>query len=140
MRKFVAVLSLFACCLPYSYGQKTRFGPGLPKAKPEIEYPINVHISEIHVRTECGGPGLAGAGYCNKVAYAEVEMNGKKLELMGAWILLPSYDQFPLHPGDFHARLLKDVPKASETPIDQEYELVFPDRTVWRCAVSGFSE
>ena len=134
MRKFAAILFITICCFPFLYGQKTRIGQAPPKARAGIDYPIKVHISGIHVRTPCRGE------VCRDVVYADAIVNGKKIELMGDWIWFPGFYRLAVAPGDYQARLLKDAPKEGTTPIFQEYELILPERTIWRCTVTGISE
>jgi hypothetical protein len=74
------------------------------------------------------------------VAYADAVLNGKKIELMGAWTWISGSYQTPLSLGDFQARLLKDSPRMSVVPIGQEFELILPEGIVWRCTVTGISE
>lgn len=126
------------------FGQKTRFGQA-PRAKQGVDYPLRVHISGIHIRTYYASPSWAGPNFLaperNKdVAYADVILDGKKLELMGAWTWIPGEFQTPLSPGDFHARLVKESPKMSITRIGQQFELLLPDQIVWHCMVTGVSE
>ena len=71
--------------------------------------------------------------------YADAILNGKKLELQGnpigiqrSWALII--------PGDYPARLTKDIHNADSTAIFQEYEILLPDGTVWPCVSSGVSE
>ena len=49
-------------------------------------------------------------------------------------------DVFPagglIVPGDYHARLITDVHKASYLTA-QEYEFLFPDGTTWKCGLEG---
>jgi hypothetical protein len=40
-------------------------------------------------------------------------------------------------PGDYQARLMKDSVSAILSAIGQKYELVFPDKTIWQCTVTG---
>jgi hypothetical protein len=115
------------------HGQKTRLGQGLPHAKPGDDYPIKVHISGLHYRGE-----YIGSGQTADVIYADAVMNGKKVELQGDREVPFQYYKLPL--GDYQARLLKDPHKMGDTPIFQIYEVVLPDRTVWRCTVTGISE
>lgn len=126
------------------YGQKTRFGQA-PRAKSGVDYPLNVHISGIHIRTYYASPSWIGPNFLaaernNDVAYADAVISGKKIELLGAWTWIPGTFQTPLAPGDFQARLIKDPPKMSAGPIYQEYELLLPGGIVWHCAVTGISE
>jgi hypothetical protein len=127
-----------------TYGQKTRFGQA-PRAKQGDDYPLKVHISAIRIRSYYVSPSWAGPNFLasernEDVAYADAVLNGKKIELLGAWTWIPGSFQTPLSPGDFQARLLKDAPKMSVVPIGQEYELLLPNQIVWRCSVTGVSE
>lgn len=144
MRKFIAVLSLLLCPIALTYGQKTRYGQA-PRAKQGVNYPLKVHISGIHIRTYYTSPSWIGPNFPAQehnedVAYADAVLNGKKIELLGAWTWISGSYQTPLSPGDFQARLLKDSPKMSAPPIGQEYELLLPGDIVWRCTVTGVSE
>jgi hypothetical protein len=115
------------------HGQKTRFGQELPHAKPGDNYPIKVHISGLHYRGE-----YVGSGQTADVIYADAVMNGKKVELRGEQGIPSQHYKLPL--GDYQARLLKDSQKVDDPPLFQVYELVLPDKTVWRCNVTGISE
>ena len=144
MRKFVAVLFLLLCTTSLIYGQKTRYGQA-PRAKQGVDYPLKAHISGIHIRTYYASPSWLGPNFLaternEDVAYADAVLNGKKIELLGAWTWISGSYQTPLSLGDFQARLLKDSPKPSVPPIGQEYELLLPEGIVWRCAVTGVSE
>jgi hypothetical protein len=122
------------------HGQKTRLGQELPHAKPGDDYPIKVHISGKHYRDEHVG------SQNQDVIYADVIMNGKKIELrgdQGADFQYPYGHPLKLYKlplGEYPARLLKDSPKVDEAPVFQVYELLLPDKTVWRCTVTGISE
>jgi hypothetical protein len=115
------------------HGQKTRLSQEphhtTPHATPSYVYPIKVHISGLHYRTE----GLAD------VIFADAVVDGKKIELYGGQRShFLTYYKLPL--GDYQARLLNDSHKIDGTPMFQDYELALPDKTVWRCTVTGFSE
>jgi hypothetical protein len=133
MRRFVLALAFLTLSLPFLQAQKTRFGQEPPKAKAGVAYPIRVHISGIHRRTECGGERN-----CWDSVYADAEADGIKIELSGYWIWTLHTVSPPLGLGDYQARILKDTPNKS--PMGREYELVFPDRRIWRCAVTGIFE
>ena len=144
MRKFAAVLLLLHCFMAPAYGQKTRFGQA-PRARQGVDYPLKVQITGIHLRTDYTSPSWIGPNFLaqernNDVAYADAVLNGKKIELLGAWEWISGGYQTPLSLGDFQARLLKDSPKGSVAPIGQQYELLLPERIVWRCMVTGISE
>jgi hypothetical protein len=144
MRKSAVILLLLFCISPFVSGQKTRYGQA-PRAKQGVDYPLKVHISGIHIRTYYASPSWVGPNFLaternEDVPYADAFLNGKKIELLGAWTWIPDSYQTPLSPGDFQARLLKDSSKTNVSPIGQEYELLLPDRIVWRCTVTGVSE
>jgi hypothetical protein len=144
MKKFAAVLFLLLFSASLIHGQKTRYGQA-PRAKQGVDYPLKVHISGIHIRTYYASPSWVGPNFLaternQDVAYADAVLNGKKIELLGAWTWIPGSFQTPLSPGDFQARLLKDSLKMSVVPIGQEYELLLPEGIVWRCTVTGVSE
>jgi hypothetical protein len=120
------------------YGQKTRFGQELPHAKPGDNYPIKVHISGLHYRGEYVGSGQFGPGQTADVIYADAVMSGKKVELRGEQGIPTQHYNLPL--GDYQARLLKDPHKIGDTPIFQVYDVVLPDKTIWRCTVTGILE
>ena len=130
-RCFVALVLCF--CSFTVYAQKTRYGQESTYAKAGVDYPIQMHVFGIHYRPEYTGSSLAGY-----VIYADAFMNGRKIELVG------DRDEFPFRSykvslGDYQARLLKD-PMSMNAPIAQVYELVLPDKVVWRCTVTGFYE
>jgi hypothetical protein len=111
------------------HGQKTRLSQEPQHAQPGDVYPIKVHISGLHYRVE----DVAW------VIYADAVVNGKKIELNGGqYSHFTTFYKLPL--GDYQARVLKDSHKIDGTPMFQQYELVLPDKTVWRCAVTGISE
>ncbi len=144
MRKSVVILLTLFCISSFVSGQKTRFGQ-VPRAKQGVDYPLKVHISGIHIRTYYESPSWLGPNFLTTehnadVAFADVVLDGKKIELMGAWTWIPDNYQTPLSPGDFQARLLKDPSMKSGSLIGQEYELLLPDHIVWRCVVTGVSE
>jgi hypothetical protein len=141
MRKLAAVLFLALCFFPFLHGQKTRLGQEPPMAKPGVDYPIAVHIHEARIRQNCqydwqsniiGGPRYS----CPDVVYLDAVMNGKNVELMGQY-----FQKFTISPGDYQARLLtKKAPSAGPATMGLKYELLFPQRYVWRCMVTGIGE
>lgn len=132
MKRSLLALFLLAC-LPLLYAQKTRYGQEPPYAKPGVDYPIKVHVSGIRIRTYCNGD-------CADYLHADVVIDQKKLELTGGFIYEPRYFQVNLVPGDYTARFLKSAQKGVTAPLYDEYELLLPDRHVWRCTVTGISE
>jgi hypothetical protein len=116
------------------YGQKTRLSQAPQHAKPGDVYPIKVHISGLHYRSET----LINNGDAEMI-YADAVMDGKKIELSGGQRShFLTFYKLPL--GDYQARLVKDPHKIDGTPMYQQYELVLPDNALWRCTVTGFSE
>src|ERR1700761_2107706 len=75
LRKYL-VVSVFFCCSLVMTGQKTRYGQDPPHAKPGTVYPIKIHISGIHSRTEYASPGLY-----EDATYVDAILDGKKVEL-----------------------------------------------------------
>jgi hypothetical protein len=113
-------------------GQKTRWGQDLPLVKTGVNYPIKMHLSGVHYRSVYDGTGFNG------VIYADTVINGNKVELEGMSGV--SSKSYSLVLGDYQARLLKDSHQVGHTPLFQMYELVLPDRTVWRGTVVGIFE
>ena|ERR1700677_38039 len=119
------------------HGQKTRMGQGLPSARSGVNYPTKVHISGVRYREEY----LEGSLVPNRteeVVYADAVINEMKVELRGDKNASYNYYKLPL--GDLQARLMKDPHKVDGTPIFQEYEVILPNKTLWRCIVTGISE
>lgn len=141
MRILAVTLLLVICFAPFSYAQKTRFGQEPPKAKPGVDYPIAVHIQEIHIRQNCqynwqsgiiGGPSYS----CPDVVYLEAVVNGKNVEFMG-----PYFQKFTISPGDYQARIMtKKTSSTAPAVMGMKYELLFPQRFIWRCMVTGIGE
>lgn len=136
MRKSAVILLFAICFMPLLHGQKTRYGQEPPKARAGVEYTIKVHVSGIHVRTDWIEP-REGASLCTIVTASAI-LSGQKIELTGD--CFPGHYLLNLLPGDYQARLLKDLHKMAGTPLYQEYEILLPDRTVWRSTVTGISE
>jgi hypothetical protein len=134
MKKFAIVLFLAICFLPFLSGQKSRIGE-LPKVRPGVAYPLQVHISRIRIRN-C--QARVANGPCE--IYADSIIDGKKKELMGTDVSYPSYKQFKILPGNYEARLLKNPHSADGTELRREYEVVLPGKVIWHCTVSGISE
>jgi len=83
------------------------------------DYPIKVHVSSAEVRAAAG---------LNQ--YIAVSIDGKKYELaqFGAG--------YPIHPGDYQARIVKDEAKG-EGQFDREYEILFADGKAVKYRVVG---
>jgi len=138
MRLCVAAVLLIFCCSTIAPAQKTRYGQGPPKAKAGVNYPVKVHVSGIHLRIDCTPNRSVQASTCANVIYADAMLDGRKFELMGSQIW--SRGPIRLTPADYQARLFKAHSATSQNPIGEEYELLLPDQTIWRCTVTGISE
>jgi hypothetical protein len=138
MKRFFVVLTICFCCFAARgqktrIEQKTRLQQESPQATPGVVYPIKVHISGVHYRTEYVGGGLD-----KDVTYVDAIVDGKKVELQtNRYIHFQHYD---LMLGDHQARLLEDSQKANNTLLFRGYELLLPDNIVWRCSVTGILE
>jgi hypothetical protein len=131
MKRSAAVLLLLVCSVGLVGGVNAQSEQKPQKARQGVDYPIKIHVSGVHLRKQCAG-SFNGVPFCTDVIYADAIRNGQKIELMG--------DRNPLLPGDYQARLVKAGQAAAADPLGEKYELVFPDRTIWRCTVTGMSE
>jgi hypothetical protein len=136
MRKFIAVLFLLLCSTSPIHGQKARFGQKAETLNP-ADFTLKVHISATHIRPYCAEPGTQVG--CGDVLYADAILNGRKLEFRGSAELI-KHSSVLIIPGDYQARLTKDIHNADSTVIDREFDLLLPDNTVWHCMISGVSE
>lgn len=134
----VAMCLLF--CLPVLHAQKTRYGQQPPYAKPGVDYPIKVHVTAMRIQYEYESTRyeVIDSPYAEEL-HANAIINQKKLELTCGFLYDPHYYQPSFLPGDYAARLLKPS-KGAAAPIFDEYELLLPDRHIWRCTVTGISE
>jgi hypothetical protein len=132
MRRYFVALA-FCLCAFAVHGQKQRLGQGLPNVKPGDNYPIKIHISGVHYRTE-----YSGSGQNDVVVYADAVMHGEIVELRGERSIPFRPYKVPL--GDSQARLLKDSHEIDGTILFQEYEIALPNGTAWKCIVTGISE
>ena len=133
-RTFVALI--FCLCTLGLYGQRERYGQQLPHAKPGVAYPIKVHISALHYRSDINSNHPDNVTY---FIYADADMNGEKVELA----MCPGvpFKHYKLPLGDYQARLLKDPDKTGvASPLFQLYELLLPNNTVLNYTVTGISE
>jgi len=137
-RPLIALLLLAS--LPVLPAQKMRYGQEPAKAKPGVDYPIQVHVSGVHVRQKCSTEPPNGQPVeCHDVLYADVALNGKKMELMGDWIWYRKFSGLAITSGDYQARVVESAHE-SVGAIGEEYELLTSGRHVWRCAVTGMFE
>jgi hypothetical protein len=136
MKKIAAVLFLTICFLPCTYGQKTRLGQAPPKAKLGVDYPIQLHVTGVHIRSHCER-GLNEVS-CKDLLYVDAVQDKMKIELVGdvnSGLLLVD-----LLPGDYRARMTAKSPIAFPPVLGQGYELLLSDNSVWRGDISGYSE
>jgi hypothetical protein len=138
MKRPLIALFLLAC-LPLVPAQKVRYGQEPPKAKPGVDYSVQVHVSAIHIRQYCSSTLNVEPSKCHNVVYADATLNGKRTELMGDWIWFDRFSGLAIAPGDYRARVLKSANGAAAL-IDDEYELVLKENTLWRCTVTGMFE
>ncbi|MFZ1084424.1 MAG: hypothetical protein WAN35_05630 [Terracidiphilus sp.] len=139
MKKFIALFCLLLCSATLMYGQKTRFGQSLPKAKTGVDYPIQLHVSGAHVRSICSNVfNVINTVKCQDMMYVDAIIDGKKIELAGN--IEVDYIRFNLPPGDYQARMKTKNPDTTLTTFGQEYELVLADKSLWSGKISGYSE
>jgi hypothetical protein len=107
------------------------------KTKADVAHPLTVHVSASHIQYNCP---IASNGCSSSDLYANVTVNGKKLELMGPAQIVRKVQPSVLLPGDYPARILSDTQAAGGSLARQEYELVLADGTVWHALVTGITE
>jgi hypothetical protein len=136
MRKFIVVLVLILCFSHLVHGQKTRFGQSPEKPNP-AEYSVKMHVSATHIRYYCSTDKDL-YNECHRL-FADVIVNGRRLEVSGATII--GKNKFALLvPGDYMARLTKDVNDETGAVINQEYDLLLSDSAIWHCVTTGIAE
>jgi hypothetical protein len=124
-------------CSAFSvYGQKTRFGQIAEKHNP-ADYSIAVHVTATHIRYYCSRDKDVYPD-CSRL-FAEVIINGKKLEFSGA-STIGKYKLALLIPGDYKVRLTKNDNDENGAVINQEYDVLLSDGTTWHCVTTGISE
>jgi hypothetical protein len=140
MRRSLIALLLFAC-LPLVCAQKVRYGQEPPYAKPGVDYPIKVHVSAVRIQFQYDPSRYElRAGPYGEELHTDMVIDQKKLELTCGILNDPRRYSLNLVPGDYTARLLKAAHQGAATPFYDEYELLLPDRHVWRCTVTGIFE
>jgi hypothetical protein len=136
MRQLSVIMALCFCSLAM-YGQKTRYGQTPSNAKPGVDYPIQLHITGLHIRTHCAYP-LLGRFTCDDVLYVDAVFDGIKIELMDDGSSNSVFGM--LSPGDYQARLAAKNPGTILTSFGQKYELLLPNNAVWMGSITGYSE
>jgi hypothetical protein len=132
MKKLLVVLFLIHCVPSSLYGQKSRFGQSAEKPN-AADYTVMVHISASHLKTECVN------GNCSNLLYADAVLNGKKVKLSGEAVIVKKTLML-ISPGNYTAKLAKDIHNSDSSLFNQEYYLLLPDNTVWHCFTAGISE
>lgn len=97
------------------------------------DYTMKVHISASRLKTECV------QRICRNLLYADSILNGKKLRLSGNAVQI-KMTLMLIAPGDYAAKLIKDVRNSDGSLLNQEYDLLLPDKIVWQCFTVGISE
>ena len=136
MKKIAAFIFLTICLLPGLYAQKTRLGQEPPKAKQGVDYPIQLHVTGVRIRSECGES--LGNVWCSDILYVDAVLAAMKIELAGNVRSGSAY--VDLHPGDYRARLKSKNAGAVPAALGLGYELLLPDNFVWSGSISGFAE
>ena len=98
---------------------------------------MKVHVSSIRLASPFRMHEYGFDGYYD-VFRVDAAIGQKKVELSGDFLY--SLSQVHLVPGDYNARLVKAARDPREAPFYEEYEIILPDRTVWRGIVTGISE
>ena len=132
MNKFVAVLFFLLCSTSLLYAQKMQNEQNTVKTD-TANQTITAHISASHLQTECFN------NVCSWKLYADVILNGKKIELEGSAIITTNNYSL-IKPGDYQIRLTKDIHNTDRTLFSQAYDLLMPDGAVWHCFTAGISE
>jgi hypothetical protein len=140
MKKPALTLFILVFSLPILHAQKVRYGQGLPKAKPGVDYPLSLHISAMRLGSECSITPLDQE--CADVLHADAVVSGKKIELESDFNLYLQFARDIKSPllGDYRARILTKNPGADLDTIGLRYELLLPDGSVLKCRVTGISE
>jgi hypothetical protein len=107
------------------------------KAQTDVAHPLTVHVSASRIQYNCP---IASSGCSSSDLYADVTVNGNKLQLMGPTQIVRKVLPSVLLPGDYPARILSDTQAAGGSLARQEYELVLADGTVWHALVTGITE
>ncbi len=136
MKSLVAVMFFLLCSTSFLDGQKTRLGQKQERPNP-ADFNVKIHISASHIRPYC--TEIGSQIVCNEALFADVPMNGKKLEFKGPAQVL-QHSSVLIIPGDYPARITKDVHNSDSTLLSQEYDVLLPDNRVWHCVTAGISE
>jgi hypothetical protein len=97
------------------------------------DYTMKVHISASHLQGDCDQLG------CGTYLHADSTLNGKKLQLSGNVVRVKNIPML-IAPGDYPAKLTKDVHNSNGTLFVQGFDVLLPDNIIWHCATNGVSE
>jgi hypothetical protein len=123
---------LFLCSMTSAQG---KYRPGqYPINQNPNDYTINFHVSATHFR-QCATVGLNAP--CGEGVYVDAILNGKKVDLFG---VADKRQSVLLAPGDYRAMLSKKPRLGGSAVLFQNYYMLLPDKSAWRCEITGFSE
>jgi hypothetical protein len=95
------------------------------------DYPVNVHVSASELKSDCYNSSQAAN--CPNVQFLNVVIEGKKYTLKRTALIHALY---PIHPGDYSARMTKDEQKEAGQ-YEREYEILFSDGKKFAYLVVG---
>lgn len=142
MKKIVVVVMMILLGCSPLFSQKTRFGQGLPKTSPGVDYPIKIHVYGVHIRPYCQVHAASVMPVsCMDVVYADVFANDKKFELRGD----SDIHLDPLHPltvalGDYSGRSTNSTSGTDFIALGGKFDLVLAGNRVLHCTITGVSE
>lgn len=136
MKEYILTILCLLVLVPASQAQKTCFGQAPPKARAGVDYPIQLHITGVHIRPRCEESGIRIL--CSDMLYVDAVLDGEKFELVGD--VGTGHMSFYLPLGDCKARLTAKNPGTLLNALGQGYELLLPDQSVWSGNISGYSE
>jgi hypothetical protein len=132
MKRLIALAILFFCSFASAQG---KYRPGqYPVNQNPADYTISVHISATHFRAY--NPVNAAFPIGHGV-YVDAILNGKKVDLFG---VADKRQSVLLAPGDYRAMLSKKPRLGGSAVLFQNYYMLLPDKSAWRCEITGFSE
>ena len=142
MKKTVVMVAIILLGCSPLFSQKTRFGQGLPKASPGVDYSIKSHVYGVHIRPYCQVHAASVMPVsCMDVVYVDVIANGKKFELRGdSDIHLDPLHLLTVPLGDYSGRLTDSTSGTDAIALGGKFDLVLADSRVLHCTITGISE
>ena len=134
--RFSLLLACVLCSALTVQGQKSRLGHA-PEPSNSADYSVQVHITASHVHRSCAG-NMANV-WCESLLSVDVLVNGKKLELTGT-SKVGKEQSVLLIPGEYRARIAKEIKEDNSAVFRQEYDLLLPDGSTWHGATTGITE